>query len=141
MTAEELWERSGFTGTYEAWSFGEAPDKLANLVLQGIKTATCSAYDLYLIDNEPLPQTGDFNVILDSNDEAVCIIKTLKVYITEFNQVSEEHAFKEGEGDRSLSYWRKVHVSFLTDELASVNKTFDENTKVVCEEFELVYAR
>ena len=121
MTAEELWERSGFTGTYEAWSFGEAPDKLANLVLQGIKTATCSAYDLYLIDNEPLPQTGDFNVILDSNDEAVCIIKTLKVYITEFNQVSEEHAFKEGEGDRSLSYWRKVHVSFLTDELASVN--------------------
>lgn len=139
MTAEELWERSGFTGTYEAWSFGEAPDKLANLVLQGIKTATCSAYDLYLIDNEPLPQTGDFNVILDSNDEAVCIIKTLKVYITEFNQVSEEHAFKEGEGDRSLSYWRKVHVSFLTDELASVNKTFDENTKVVCEEFEVVY--
>ena len=139
MTAEELWEISGFTGTYEAWSFGEAPDKLANLVLQGIKTATCSAYDLYLIDNEPLPQTGDFNVILDSNDEAVCIIKTLKVYITEFNQVSEEHAFKEGEGDRSLSYWRKVHVSFLTDELASVNKTFDENTKVVCEEFEVVY--
>ena len=139
MTAEELWERSGFTGTYEAWSFGEAPDKLANLVLQGIKTATCSAYDLYLIDNEPLPQTGDFIVILDSNDEAVCIIKTLKVYITEFNQVSEEHAFKEGEGDRSLSYWRKVHVSFLTDELASVNKTFDENTKVVCEEFEVVY--
>ena len=139
MTAEELWERSGFTGTYEAWSFGEAPDKLANLVLQGIKTATCSAYDLYLIDNEPLPQTGDFNVILDSNDEAVCIIKTLKVYITEFNQVSEEHAFKEGEGDRSLSYCRKVHVSFLTDELASVNKTFDENTKVVCEEFEVVY--
>ena len=139
MTAEELWERSGFTGTYEAWSFGEAPDKLANLVLQGIKTATCSAYDLYLIDNEPLPQTGDFNVILDSNDEAVCIIKTLKVYITEFNQVSEEHAFKEGEGDRSLSYWRKVHVSFLADELASVNKTFDENTKVVCEEFEVVY--
>lgn len=139
MTAEELWERSGFTGTYEAWSFGEAPDKLANLVLQGIKTATCSAYDLYLIDNDPLPQTGDFNVILDSNDEAVCIIKTLKVYITEFNQVSEEHAFKEGEGDRSLSYWRKVHVSFLADELASVNKTFDENTKVVCEEFEVVY--
>ena len=139
MTAEELWERSGFTGTYEAWSFGEAPDKLANLVLQGIKTATCSAYDLYLIDNEPLPQTGDFNVILDSNDEAVCIIKTLKVYITEFNQVSEEHAFKEGEGDRSLEYWRRVHVSFLTSELSSAHKVFDENTKVLCEEFEVVY--
>lgn len=110
MTSEELWRRSGLTGTYEAWSFGEAPDKLADLVLQKIKTATCSAYDLYLINNEPLPQAGDHSVILNSNDDAICIIKTLKVYVTAFNQVSEEHAFKEGEGDQSLEYWRKVHI-------------------------------
>ena len=139
MTPEELWERSGLAGTYEAWSFGEAPDKLADLVLQGIKTATCSAYDLYQINNEPLPQAGDYSVILNSSEEAVCIIKTIKVYVTEFKNVSEEHAFKEGEGDRSLEYWRKVHESFLTNELASVHKGFDENTKVVCEEFEVVY--
>ena len=139
MTSEELWKRSGFTGTYEAWSFGEAPDKLADLVLQGIKTATCSAYDLYLINNEPLPREGDYSIILNSNEEAVCIIKTLKVYVTAFNQVSDEHAYKEGEGDRSLEYWRKVHVKFLTNELASVHKSFNENTKVVCEEFEVMY--
>ena len=139
MTAEELWKKSGFSGTYEAWSFGEAPDKLADLVLQGIKTATCSAYDLYLINNEPLPREGDYSIILNSNEEAVCIIKTLKVYVTAFNQVSDEHAYKEGEGDRSLEYWRKVHVKFLTNELASVHKSFNENTKVVCEEFEVMY--
>ena len=139
MTPEELWERSGLAGTYEAWSFGEAPDKLADLVLQGIKTATCSAYDLYQINNEPLPQAGDYSVILNSSEEAVCIIKTIKVYVTEFKNVSEEHAFKEGEGDRSLEYWRQVHESFLTNELATVHKGFDENTKVVCEEFEVVY--
>ena len=139
MTSEELWKRSGLNGTYEAWSFGEAPDKLADLVLQGIKTATCSAYDLYLIKNEPLPREGDYSIILNSNEEAVCIIKTLKVYVTAFNQVSDEHAYKEGEGDRSLEYWRKVHVKFLTNELASVHKSFNENTKVVCEEFEVMY--
>ena len=139
MTPEELWERSGLAGTYEAWSFGEAPDKLADLVLQGIKTATCSAYDLYQINTEPLPQAGDYSVILNSSEEAVCIIKTIKVYVTEFKNVSEEHAFKEGEGDRSLEYWRQVHESFLTNELAAVHKGFDENTKVVCEEFEVVY--
>ena len=139
MTAEELWEKSGLSGDYEAWAFGEAPDKLADLVVQGIKTATCSAFDLYQINNEPLPQAGEYSVILDSRDEAVCIIKTLKVYVTEFRNVSEEHAFKEGEGDRSLEYWRIVHINFLTNELASVHKTFDENTKVVCEEFEVVY--
>ena len=56
MTAEELWERSGLTGTYEAWSFAEAPDKLAELVVRGVKTATCSAYDLYRINSEPIPR-------------------------------------------------------------------------------------
>ena len=140
MTAEELWKESGLTGIYEAWSFGEATDKLTDLVLQRIKTATCSAYDLYQINNEPLPKAGDYSVILNSTKEAVCIIKTIKVYVTEFKKVSEEHAFKEGEGDRSLGYWRVVHECFLTNELASVNKSFDENTKVVCEEFEVVYS-
>ena len=139
MTAEELWKRSGLSGSYEAWAFGEAADKLADLVVQGIKTATCSAYDLYQINNEPLPKEGDYSVILDSSGEAVCIVKTLKIYVTEFKNVSAEHAYKEGEGDRSLEYWREVHVNFLTNELATINKTFDENTKVVCEEFEVVY--
>ncbi|MBQ7604712.1 MAG: ASCH domain-containing protein [Clostridia bacterium] len=139
MTAEELWRRSGLSGEYEAWAFGEAPDELAGLVVQGTKTATCSAYEQYLIDKGPLPQSGDYSVILNSNEDAVCIVKTLKVYVTEFIRVSEEHAFKGGEGDRSLDYWRRVHERFLTDELASVNKSFDENTKVVCEEFEVIY--
>lgn len=139
MTAEELWRKSGLTGTYEAWSFGEAPDKLAELVMQEIKIATCSAYDLYQVEGEPIPKVGDYSIILNSNDEAVCIIKTTTVYVTEFNKVSSEHAYKEGEEDRSLDYWREVHINFLTNELASVHQSFDENTKVVCEEFEVVY--
>ena len=139
MTAEELWKRSGLTGPYEAWAFGDAPDKLADLVVSGIKTATCSAYDLYQLEQEPLPQKGDYSVILNSKDEALCIIKTVRVYVSEFNKVSAEHAYKEGEADRSLEYWRKVHEYFLINELAAVHKSFDENTKVVCEEFEVVY--
>ena len=139
MTAEELWKRSGLSGTYEAWSFGESSDKLAELVLQGIKTATCSAYDLYQIEREPLPQAGDYSIILKANEEAVCIIQTRKVYVTPFHEVSEEHAFKEGEDDRSLESWRRVHASFLTKELACVHKVFDETAKVVCEEFEVIY--
>ena len=122
MTAEELWKKSGFSGTYEAWPFGEAPDELADLVLKGIKTATCSAYELYQINNEPLPQVGDYSVILNSSEEAVCIIKTLKVYVTAFNQVSDEHAFKEGEGDRSLGYWRNVPRRSLLKSVISLQR-------------------
>ena len=139
MTAEELWERSGLSGEYGAWAFGGAPNKLADLVKNGIKTATFSAYDLYEAENEPLPQAGDYSVILDAGGEAVCIIRTTRVYVTAFDQVSEENACKEGEGDRSLQYWRKVHEEFLTEELASIRMPFHEKVRVVCEEFEVVY--
>ena len=139
MTAEEMWMQSGLTGKYEAWSFGEAPDKLASWVKDGIKSATCSAYDLYEAESESLPEAGEYSVILDSHEDAVCIIQTKKVYVASFDQVTAEHAFQEGEGDRSLDYWREVHARFLTNELAAVHKTFSEDTKVVCEEFEVVY--
>ena len=81
MTAEELWKKAGLSGSYEAWSFGGDPDRLAALVTTGIKTATSSAYDLYAIDDEPLPRVGDYSVVLNSAEEAVCIIRTTAVYI------------------------------------------------------------
>lgn len=139
MTAEELWKRSGLSGEYEAWAFGGAPDKLAALVKNGIKTATCSALILYELENEPIPNQGDYSVILDSADNAVCIIRTNKVYIESFDCVSEEHAFKEGEGDRSLEYWRRVHIDFFTEEFSARKLVFDETISLVCEEFEVVY--
>ena len=139
MTAEELWKKSGLTGKYEAWAFGGAPDKLAKLVLEGTKTATCSAYELYQIEDEPIPQVGDYSVILDSKDNAVCIIQTTKIYIAPYSSCSKEHAYKEGEGDRSLKYWKDVHEEFFTDEMKSIDKSFDENMLLIYEEFVVVY--
>ena len=51
MTAERMWQeftaaRGPAEADYEAWAFGGEPDKLAGLVLAGIKTATASAYPL-----------------------------------------------------------------------------------------------
>ena len=82
MTAEQLWskfaEKNGIKhNEYEAWQFGDAPDKLAELVLRGIKTGTASAEELYKIDNEPIPTEGEYSVILNSRDEAVCVILSL----------------------------------------------------------------
>ena len=138
MTAEEMWLRSGLQGNYQAWAFGGAPNKLAKLVLQGVKPATCSALALYEYENEAIPQVGDYSVILDSDEQAVCIIRTTRVYITTFDQVSERHAFLEGEGDRSLEYWRRVHEEFFTEELGTIQQEFDSRMKLICEEFEVV---
>ena len=60
MTAQEMWNQSGLTGEYDAWSFGDDADTLARLVKDGIKTATCSAYCFYELEKEDLPeQPGD----------------------------------------------------------------------------------
>jgi len=139
LNAVEMWEKSGLKGDYEAWAFGDEPDKLAELVLKGIKSATSSAYACYVDEGEALPEEGEYSIILNSKDEAVCITKTTKVYITSFCKVTAEHAFKEGEGDKSLDYWRAVHKEFFTDELKEIGQAFDMDMKVVCEEFEVVY--
>ena len=140
MTAQEMWDRSGFQGNYQAWAFGGAPDKLAKLVMQGVKTATCSALALYEYENEEIPKAGDYSVILDSDGQAVCIIRTTKVYIETFDQVSERHAYLEGEGDRSLEYWRQEHEEFFTEELKTIQQNFDAKMELVCEKFEVVFA-
>ncbi|MDD5863885.1 MAG: ASCH domain-containing protein [Firmicutes bacterium] len=132
-------QKEKITGHYEAWRFGGAPDKLAELVLAGTKTATASAYPLYVQEGQMLPQEGSYSVILNTRDEAVCIIRTTKVYSRPFREVSAEHAYKEGEGDRSLNYWRQIHREFFTQEMNADGLTFDEDMPVVCEEFLRVY--
>lgn len=138
MTAEELWQRSGINGKYEAWAFGDSADQLADLVLKGIKTATCSALCTYEAKKQPLPQVGEYNIILNSSKQAVCITRTTKVYIASFDEIGEAFAFREGEGDRTLDYWRKVHQEFFSNELKTIGKAFHSDMKLVCEEFEVV---
>lgn len=139
MTAEELWDESGLSGEYEAWAFGGAPDKLAELVVDGMKTATCSSLEMLSLEGEPVPKPGDYSVILDSTGNAVCVIRTTRTYVRAFDQVSAEHAFKEGEGDRSLGYWRRIHMEYFTEELRAVGLSFGADSELVCEEFELAY--
>lgn len=146
MTEKELWEEFTVKNRidscgYEVWSFGVEADYLAKLVADGVKTATSSAFALYEIENEPLPQVGSYNVILDSKNEAICIVQVIKVSVVPFNEVTAEHADREGERDKTLDSWRKEHEKFFTDCLEKVNLVFSPDMKVVCEEFELVYKK
>ena len=140
MTPKEMWQayekiNPEIGDEIDAWAFGALADELAELVLRGEKTATASTYELYKLENE----AGRFDVILDSQDKAVCIIEITKVSVVPFNEVSAEHAFKEGEGDKSLAYWQQVHQEFFTECLAEAGLEFSQETGVVLEEFRKVY--
>ena len=143
MDAKTMWEQytasNATDAQYDAWCFGDDADSLARLVLEGKKTATASAYPLYELEGEELPKEGEYSVILWSDGSAACIIKTTKVYIVPFCEISPEQAYREGEGDTTLSYWRTVHRDFFTQELQDAGLAFSEDLKVVCEEFIRVY--
>ena len=143
MTSQEMWDlysqKENITDTFDAWAFGDEADELARLVNAGIKTATASAGPLYDLDGEALPKAGQYSVILDSRGEAVCVIRTTRVFVAPFSQVDATHAYREGEGDRSLAYWRQVHERFFRAEMKAAGLRFHEDMPVVCEEFRKVF--
>ena len=144
MNAEEMWQAfpdKKADDTYLAWQYGCAQDKLAQLTLQGTKTATASSYPVYKAENEPVPAVGDYSIILDSQNQTVCNIQTTQIDIVPFYQVDEEQAYLEGEGDRTLTYWREVHRTFFESEMQSIHQKFTEDMLVVCERFKIVYPK
>jgi len=124
--------------TAEQFGFDEIVDELAQLIIDGKKTATCSAHILYELENEPLPAVGKYTIVLDSKREAVAIIKTTEVQLIKMNEVPEELVLEEGEGDLTFEYWWNGHKYFFTEELAEHGLEFSEDMLLVFERFELV---
>lgn len=121
-----------------AEQFGVEPDELAQLVIDGIKTATCSGHVFYEIEEEPVPEAGQYMIVLDSKDKPAAIIQTTEVAITPMNQVFEEFAKAEGEGDKSYEYWWNAHESCFREELNKLGREFSEDMLLVCERFQLI---
>lgn len=138
---EAFWRRfvaaTGIDGPYTAWGFGSSPEmatELGLLVCDGPKRATAGRRADYG-DDEPLPAAGDLAVILDGEARPLCVIRTTAVEERAFGDVDEEFAWTEGEGDRSLAYWREEHIRFFSGYGGSV----DEATPVVLARFELLW--
>ena len=146
MKIDEFIQAAGLDKANFRWAFAfenevngeitdpEGADEILAYVLEGKKTATASALEDYEED-EPLPAVdGKFDVLLDGKGQPRAAISTSKVYITTFDKVTAEHAYKEGEGDRTLAYWRKVHQDFW-----SAYDLYRPDMPVVCEEFQVLY--
>lgn len=127
---------------YEAWYFcnnEKDANELGDLVLKGIKTATASLHWVYEAENEKVPEPGDFSVITDWDGNPLCVIETTEVRILPFNEVDPAFAHDEGEGDRSLGFWREVHWRFFSMEAADIGREPEETMPVVCERFRVIY--
>jgi len=127
---------------YIAEPFGDNPvlaDELGNLVLSGRKSATCSAVWEYQAEDESFPQVGTLWLVLDGQNQPMCVVETVEVTFRAFNEVDEDFARAEGEDDLSLESWREGHKRFFTRTLAEIGREFSEEMPLVCERFRVIY--
>ena len=114
-----------------SFAFGDSPrlaDELLDLVLKGVKTATCSTED------EPNTSTpGERWIVLDGRGMPRCVIESTEVTYRRYSEVDAAFAHDEGEGDRSLAYWREAHRRYF-ERLGK----FSEDMMLMCERFRLV---
>jgi uncharacterized protein YhfF len=143
----EFWDRvreeTGIEGDFQdAWGFGDSPelaDELMDLVLSGRKRASCNLLKETEIEGWPATEVDAYNVILDGAGRPRAVIRTVSFVRVPFSDVTEEHAYREGEGDRTLESFRREHIRYYTRVGERLGFEFHEDMEVEMETFELVY--
>lgn len=117
----------------------EITDHLIDLYLAGTKTAGSGL----LADDEsagdPLPQVGHRWIALGASGEPRCILRTESVEAHAFRDVPARIAHAEGEGDRTIATWRRLHAEFYAPHLEEWSVEDLEQATVVTEFFALVF--
>lgn len=116
-------------------------NELGQLVLAGVKRATAGLAWTYELPGAVAPKVGDLTVVTDWQGTALCVIETTRIDVVPFDQVSEEFAATEGEGDGSLRYWREAHEAFFARECARIGREPHPQMPVLCERFQIIYRR
>ena len=126
----------------KSWFFCDnkkAADECAQLVVDGIKQATATSIWWYETNNQHLPNVGDLYIITNWEGKAKAIIQTSNVEKVPFGEITQEFAEIEGEGDKSLEYWKKVHWAYFTREMKDRGTGPTEDMIIVCEQFKTIW--
>jgi len=118
---------------------GVQREALLRNILIGAKTAT--SYPLEEDNPEVLKaQVGELQMLIDSNNKPVAVVRITEVLITELSNVDESVAHDEGEGFIGVDDWRQVHEAHWLGEAYDskfIGWQMPDNTKIVVERFKL----
>ena len=115
-------------------------DTCAALVVAGIKQATAPSKWWFDKHKEGLPHVGEYSVITNWSGEPQAVIQTTAVMVVPFGQVDAAFAYAEGEGDRSLAEWQRVHRSYYAREIGCNESKITVYFKVVCHRFRCIFS-
>lgn len=116
----------------DSFSFGdsaELADELLELVLIGKKTATAWA----AAEGDKGVVVGKRWIVKDGQGRSGAILETVELTRRRFGEVDAAFAHDEGEGDRSLAWWREAHRRYFTR-----RGEFSPDMELYCERFRLI---
>jgi uncharacterized protein YhfF len=116
----------------DSFSFGdsaELADELLELVLIGKKTATAWA----AAEGDKGVVVGKRWIVKDGQGRPGAILETVELTRRRFGEVDAAFAHDEGEGDRSLAWWREAHRRYFTR-----RGEFSPDMELYCERFRLI---
>jgi len=126
-----FWEKAksetGIEGMFkDAYGIGDTPElkqELLNLVLEGKKRASTSLVKEGELEGWPEPEVGQYNIILDGSDMPAAVIRTVSIKRCRFSDVDEEHAYWEGEDERTLDSYIREHTKYYTRRGAALDSS------------------
>lgn len=150
MNVEEFWGKfceSGamsavadvsYAGEISFEAEGFVNDEILALVLSGKKTAIFASLSTYTANNEMIPVSGEYYVVLDRAKNPRCVIELESVKIVPFGEVTWEMARQEGM-DADLDSWQERMKEQLEEEGDFMGFNFSPALKLVFQTFRVVY--
>ncbi len=129
---------SFYVGPFSDPALAPYQGMLLDLVREGKKRATARVEVEFELDEIRRRSPGDYWVVLDTEGAPACLIQITDVHIWRFLDVPLEFAQREGEGDNSLEYWRKVHKDYFVLQCERWGIAWHDNLPVACEGFDLI---
>lgn len=113
-------------------------DICAELVLKGVKKASCGLKIMYDLKKEFFPEINQLTIITNWDQQPICVVKTIDLSFRKFKDIDAEWAESEGEGDQSLEQWKETHRDYFQKQLDELGLMFTENVELICERFEVI---
>jgi len=143
----DFWEKikreTGIEGDFtDAYGIGDSPElkqELLELILEGKKRASTTLVRESRLEGWPEPEVGQYNIVLDGDDEPAAVIRTVSVRRCRFSEVDEEHAYWEGEDERTLDAYIREHTKYYTRIGRRLGFEFTPDMEVILDRYELVY--
>lgn len=120
--------------TIEFGNPGTSRDTILHFLFHGNKRATAGLLEHDYDEGEPVEHVGEILVVVGNENEPLGKIQITRVEIVRFDEVSDEFALAEAEGDLSGDDFRKSHREFWE----GCGYEVKPDSQVVCAYFELI---